>query len=130
MTGQAVTAAVPSAYAKAILAVIGSAVVVILTSLSAGGGVTPLVVVNAILAAVTVVPVAWIGQAWWGKAVAAGVLAALQLLVILFGPELGWGSVGSVNWAAVILAFVTAAGVGIIPNRQPEATAPLLTPGS
>lgn len=116
--GQAVTAAQPSEYVKAIVALLGSAAIVILNALSAGGHVTPLVVVNAVLAAVTVIPVAWFSQAYWAKAIAAGVIAALQLLVTIISPSIGWGDVSTVNWAAVILAFVTAAGVGILPNKQ------------
>lgn len=116
--GQSITADQPGQYVKAGIAILGSAVVVVLLALSSGGAVTPLVVVNAILAAITVVPVWWFDQKWWSKAIAAGVLAALQLLVTLLSPTLGWGAVTDVNWASVILAFVTAAGVGIIPNRQ------------
>jgi len=117
-TGQAVTPDQPSQYTKAAIAVIGSGLVVVLTAVAAGGAVNPLTVVNAILAAITVVPVAWTSQKWWGKAIAAGIVAALQLLVTLLSPTLGWGEVSGLNWSAVILAFVTAAGVGIIPNKQ------------
>jgi len=116
--GQAVTAAEPSGFVKEIIAILGSGLFVVLTALSSGGHVTPYVVISAILAAITVVPVAWVGQAWWGKAIAAGVIAALQLLLGLLAPTLGWGHVSDVNWASVILAFITAAGVGIIPNKQ------------
>jgi hypothetical protein len=115
---KAVTAAVPSEYVKAIVAIIGSFVVIVLQALASGGNVTPLVVITGIIAAVTVVPVAWFSQAYYTKAIAAGVIAAIQLLVTLVGPSLGWGDVNSINWASVILAFVTAAGVGIIPNKQ------------
>jgi len=116
--GQAVTADQPSQYVKEIIAVIGSGVFVVLTALSAGQHVTLYTIVSAILAGLTVVPVAWTSQKWWGKAIAAGVVAALQVLLGLLSPTLGWGAVGGVNWASVILAFVTAAGVGIIPNKQ------------
>lgn len=116
--GQGVTTAQPAGFVKEIIAIGGSVVVVILLALSHGGHLTPLVAANAIIAGVTVIPVAWTSQKWWGKAIAAGVLAALQLLVTLLSPTLGWGAVSGVNWAAVLLAFVTAAGVGIIPNRQ------------
>lgn len=122
VTGQEITAAQPSEFVKEIIAIIGSGVVVVLLALSAGGHVTPLVIVNAILAAITIVPVAWTSQKWWGKAIAAGIVAALQLLVTLLSPTLGWGHVTDVNWASVILAFVTAAGVGVIPNQQHVAT--------
>lgn len=116
--GQAVTPAQPNEFVKEIIAIGGSAVVVILLALSRHGLVTPLDVINAILAGVTVIPVWLTSQKWWGKAIAAGVIAALQLLTTILSPTLGWGAVNDVNWAAVILAFVTAAGVGIIPNKQ------------
>lgn len=121
--GQAVTPDQPNQYVKEIIAVLGSGVFVVLTALSAGQHVTPYTVVSAILAALTVVPVAWTSQKWWGKAIAAGVVAALQVLLGLLSPALGWGSVDGVNWAAVVLAFLTAAGVGIIPNKQNVALA-------
>lgn len=120
--GQAVTADQPSQYVKEAIAVIGSGVFVVLTALSSGGALTPYTIVAAILAALTVVPVAWTDQKWWGKMIAAGIVAALQVLLGLLSPSLGWGSVTEVNWAAVILAFLTAAGVGIIPNKQIIAT--------
>lgn len=117
-TGQAVTPDQPSEFVKEIIAIVGSGAFVMLTALSSGGHVTPYNVISAILAAITVVPVAWTSQKWWGKAIAAGIIAALQVVLGLLSPTLGWGAVSELNWASVLLAFLTAAGVGIIPNKQ------------
>lgn len=116
-TGQAVTLDQPNEYVKAIIAILGSAATILLGGLIAGP-ITPVVIVNAIIAAVTVIPVAWLTQRWWLKAISAGVLAALQALVLIVATATGWSVVTGANWSAVILAFLTAAGVGFIPNKQ------------
>jgi hypothetical protein len=122
--GQEVTDSQPGEYTKAIIAIFGSAATIVLSGLMAGP-ITPALIVNAIIAAVTVVPVAWLSQKWWLKAIAAGVLAGLQALVLIVASATGWSTVTGANWAAVILAFVVAAGVGIIPNNQAKALAAL-----
>ena len=100
-------------YGKALAAVVGAALMVAYGALSGDQHVDPeegvqIAVSVATAAGVYLVPLA--PQYRWGKTAVAVVLGGLQVLATVI-----LGGVDSAEWIAIVLAALTAAGVGIAP---------------
>lgn len=109
--------ALPSAYAKAIVATL-AAVITVLAAAITDNVITWVEAGNAGVALLTAVAVYWVpnlpsGVGRYAKAVVAVLGTALQALV----PYLTEGSVTPAQWALVVLAGLGALMVGVIPNE-------------
>jgi len=105
-----------SHYTKSIVYLLGAALVVLQPALTDSYLSTAEWLAIGI-AVVGAVPTYFATSARYVKLICTVALAALQAVALLVGPSLGLGDVSASAWVGVILAALTAAGVGILPNE-------------
>lgn len=99
-------------YAKVLLYILVPAI----TLLATAQELSPVIIINAVIASLAVIPIYWVTSNNYLKAITAFLVAGLQAVVVLLGPGLGFGAITWQQWIGVILGGLAAAGVLIIPN--------------
>jgi len=119
-------------YAKAIVAIIGAALAVLVTAVN-DGVLTPLEMVTVTIAVLTSVGVYLVpnlssGAQRYAKGAVAFLGAGLAALALVLTGALGWADVSLSDWLTVILAALGGVGVVVVPNAAPTPLVAGLTP--